>query len=82
MCSPVINTPPFLSQCFPFLDFIYAYRYIHVSVDYIYMQVIMENKRSQSDPVELELQAAVRHPMWVLGLELPSSARAAYSLNH
>jgi hypothetical protein len=24
----------------------------------------------------------VRHPMWVLGLELPSSARAAYSLNH
>lgn len=35
-----------------------------------------------SEPLDLEFQAVVRHPLWVLGTELKVSARAVYALNH
>lgn len=40
-----------------------------------------EQKRT-FDPVELELQVVVSHPMWVLGTRLGSSSRAVCALKH
>lgn len=37
--------------------------------------------RRVSDPLDLDLQVVMRHPAWVLGMELRSSARAVYALN-
>lgn len=41
----------------------------------------LEEKPEASDPVELELQAVVSHLVWVPGMELRSSGRAACNLN-
>lgn len=45
------------------------------------MQVPEKAGRGHQITLELELQTVVCHLMWVLGIELWSSARAAYSLN-
>lgn len=39
------------------------------------------HQKRASDPVELELQAIVSHPLWVLGTKL-GPARAASTVNH
>lgn len=35
-----------------------------------------------SDPLELELQGVIRHPTWVLKIQLRSSVRVARVLSH
>lgn len=47
----------------------------HVSTD------AHRNKRMAADPQELELQAVVSCPLWVLGTEFRSSARAVSAFN-
>lgn len=49
---------------------------------YVCALVICRNQERVSDPPELELQALVGCPIWVLGTELGSSTKAASTLNH
>jgi hypothetical protein len=46
------------------------------------MQIPVESQKRTPDALQLELQMVVRLPMWVLGTELGSFARAASVLNH
>lgn len=50
--------------------FVFVWGYVHC--------VPMEDR----DPWELELQAVLSCPMWVLGTKLRSSRKAGYALNH
>ena len=53
-----------------FIIYVYAYR------------VTLGGQKRPSDPLELELQVAVSHLVWVLGTKLGSSVRAAKTLSH
>ena len=39
------------------------------------------SQKKISEPLELELQVVVSHPVWVLGTKLGSSARATNAFN-
>lgn len=39
-------------------------------------------QKRESDPLKLELEVAVSHPMWVPGHEHGTSAKAKYAVNH
>lgn len=45
-------------------------------------RVTLGGQKRPSDPLELELQVAVSHLVWVLGTKLGSSVRAAKTLSH
>lgn len=49
--------------------------YVHIDED------VKGSQKSVLDPLELELQLATRHPVWVLGAKLGPSTRAVYILN-
>jgi hypothetical protein len=48
----------------------------------MHRKVAGRDQKGLSDPLELELQAVVSLPVWVLGTELRSSRRAPGVLNH
>ena len=60
--------------------FLFMYVCIFVSVCLVFVDAHRGQKRV-SDLLELELQAVVNSPLWVLGTELWSSARAANVLD-
>lgn len=56
--------------------------YVHfMNICYMYAGTHVGQRR-MPDPLELELQVVVSLLMWVLGVKLESSERAASDLNH
>lgn len=59
-----------------------VYVCLHICLCIMYMPCACEVQKRILDPLKLELQKLVSHPMWVLGIVPGSSGRAVSVSNH